>query len=101
MPSQLQQQLLKATLKGKESANNAAKMISLSKRASLLWSPKEVAEMDLEAVYAVGINGFITLQTLDSSFQPYADSLFSISLKNTDRTLLVSSTIFIIIFVKS
>ena len=55
---------------------------------SYLFPAKEAAQHDLDAIYAIGNNGFSQLMSLDPSLRQFERSLFSDAAKNTDRTLL-------------
>ena len=55
---------------------------------SYLFSAKEAAQHDLDAIYAIGNNGFTQLMPLEPLLKQFERSLFSDAAKNTDRTLL-------------
>ncbi|KAK9825496.1 hypothetical protein WJX74_001182 [Apatococcus lobatus] len=45
-------------------------------KASLLFNPREAAELDLESVFNIGISGFEELCSISSSYRPFANTLF-------------------------
>ncbi|KZT68072.1 hypothetical protein DAEQUDRAFT_348588 [Daedalea quercina L-15889] len=69
---------------------NAALLNTSSRRPteSYLFSAKDAQQHDLDAIFALGTNGFTQLKSLDSSFNHFEQSLFSDAAKGTDRTLL-------------
>ncbi|KAJ3215399.1 HEAT repeat-containing protein 1 [Dinochytrium kinnereticum] len=56
--------------------------------ASVLFTQKEAAEIDLESAYAIGCNGLASLVELDTRFAAYEETLFSERFKSMDRNLL-------------
>ncbi|KAF9268872.1 hypothetical protein L218DRAFT_536645 [Marasmius fiardii PR-910] len=57
---------------------------------SYLFSGKDADQYDLESVYALGVNGFIQLVSLESRLGSYESALFSNAAKSIDRTLLAA-----------
>ncbi|KAJ6578862.1 hypothetical protein DFH09DRAFT_980162 [Mycena vulgaris] len=60
---------------------------------SYLFTGREADQHDLESIYALGVNGFLQLTTLNVAFRPFEDPLFSDGAKDTDRTLLAAEAI--------
>jgi hypothetical protein len=56
---------------------------------SLLFSKQEAGDIDVDTLHAIGCNGLMGLVDLSRSFSTFQESLFSETLKNTDRSLLV------------
>ena len=82
--SSLAKQLKELQIPGLLSATTRAKA---SKRASLLFDPKEAAGIDTETVYSLGLNGLEGLKVVDHSFSAFERSLFSESTKSLERTV--------------
>ncbi|KAJ6630100.1 hypothetical protein B0H10DRAFT_1984968 [Mycena sp. CBHHK59/15] len=80
----------------KSASLNTNLLVDRSRRKpgeSYLFTGREADQHDLESIYALGVNGFIQLATLNPSFRPFEVSLFSDSSKDTDRTLLSSEDV--------
>ncbi|KAK9866983.1 hypothetical protein WJX84_002095 [Apatococcus fuscideae] len=45
-------------------------------KASLLFSPREAADIDLQTIYNIGLAGFEELCTINQNFKPFASTLF-------------------------
>ncbi|KAH9837712.1 armadillo-type protein [Rhodofomes roseus] len=74
-----------------QSASLNAALLNTSRRRSTesyLFSAKEAQQHDLDAIFALGTNGFAQLKSLDSALRHFEQALFSDSAKGTDRTLL-------------
>lgn len=70
---------------------NASQLADRSKQKfpeSYLFSGRDANHHDTEALFALGLNGMAALKSLDPSFSPYEDLLFTEAHKNMDRTLL-------------
>ncbi|OCT77815.1 HEAT repeat-containing protein 1 isoform X1 [Xenopus laevis] len=55
--------------------------------ASLLFEPKEAAEIDQDTFFAIGCTGLDELMGIDSSFEPFQESLFGLSSKSLQRSV--------------
>lgn len=55
---------------------------------SYLFSPKEAASHDLDAIHSLGISGFEEIITIDPGFAEFEDELFSEKAKRMDRMML-------------
>ncbi|KAJ7042839.1 hypothetical protein C8F04DRAFT_1251651 [Mycena alexandri] len=60
---------------------------------SYLFTGREADQHDLESIYALGVNGFIQLTSLNAAFREFEGPLFSEGSKDADRTLLSSEAI--------
>ncbi|XP_039261188.2 HEAT repeat-containing protein 1-like [Styela clava] len=61
----------------------------LTKRPSLLFDSHKAATLDREAFYALGVNGFEELCSIDQTlYVEFYDTLFSETSKNTERSIL-------------
>ncbi|KAJ7222324.1 hypothetical protein GGX14DRAFT_663256 [Mycena pura] len=60
---------------------------------SYLFTGREADQHDLESIHALGVNGFLTLSTLNAQFRAFEDPLFSDAARNTDRTLLAREAV--------
>ncbi|OSX58041.1 hypothetical protein POSPLADRAFT_1154787 [Postia placenta MAD-698-R-SB12] len=72
---------------------NASLLVDRSRRKpadSYLFSLKEAQKHDLDAIHALGLNGFTQLMAMDPSIGSFERPLFSDTAKATDRTLLTS-----------
>lgn len=70
---------------------NSALLVDRSRRKSgesYLFTGRDADHHDLEAIYALGCNGFLQLSLLNPSLRQFEDQLFSEHAKSTDRTLL-------------
>ncbi|KAI8486289.1 HEAT repeat-containing protein 1 [Branchiostoma belcheri] len=56
-------------------------------RASLLFDPKEAANLDRDTFYALGVNGLDELANIDPVFLDFHNNLFSQSSKNLERVV--------------
>ena len=56
-------------------------------KASLLFDPKEAADIDNETIFALGNNGLDELKAIEPSFGKFQITLFSESSKSLERTL--------------
>ncbi|XP_064652664.1 HEAT repeat-containing protein 1-like [Lineus longissimus] len=56
------------------------------KRPSLLFDPKEAANLDKETVYGIGLNGLEELENLDETFQEFEETLFSETAQDFERS---------------
>ncbi|CAH1243056.1 HEATR1 [Branchiostoma lanceolatum] len=56
-------------------------------RASLLFDPKEAANLDRDTFYALGVNGLDELANIDAVFSDFHSNLFSQSSKNLERVV--------------
>jgi U3 small nucleolar RNA-associated protein 10 len=80
----------------KSASLNATILVDRSRRKtseSYLFTGREADQHDLESIYALGVNGFLQLTSLNAAFRVYEESLFSDSSKDTDRTLLASEAV--------
>ncbi|XP_028799979.1 uncharacterized protein At3g06530 isoform X2 [Neltuma alba] len=57
-------------------------------RPSLLFDPKEAADIDIETIWSIGIQGLEVLISSDERFQKFKDELFSHRSKELDRELM-------------
>jgi U3 small nucleolar RNA-associated protein 10 len=57
------------------------------KKLSLLFDFRQAANIDLETIYEIGIEGLNELTKYDERFAPYEDSLFSKDGKELERQL--------------
>ncbi|KAK3090239.1 hypothetical protein FSP39_010297 [Pinctada imbricata] len=57
------------------------------RKKSLLFDPKEAAELDKETFYSLGVNGLEELQSLDPVFQQFEDTLFTESSLTFERSV--------------
>lgn len=74
-----------------QSASLNSALLNTSRRRpteSYLFSAKEAQQHDLDAIFALGTNGFAQLKSLDPNLRHFEQALFSHSAKGTDRTLL-------------
>lgn len=72
---------------------NASILVDRSKRKpvdSYLFSSRDAAAHDLESIFALGLNSFSHLTSINSEFNEFEHALFSDSAKATDRTLLTT-----------
>lgn len=81
--SSLLKQLQQLSIPGQPSLQQ----ISAKARPSLLFGPKEAADVDIETVYALGTNGLEQLIGIDQSFAQFESSLFQESCKDFERTV--------------
>ena len=74
-----------------QSASLNAALLNPNRRRptdSYLFPAKEAAQHDLDAIYAIGNNGFTQLMSMEPGLKQFERGLFSDSARNTDRTLL-------------
>ncbi|XP_020886772.1 uncharacterized protein At3g06530 isoform X2 [Arabidopsis lyrata subsp. lyrata] len=57
-------------------------------RPSILFSPKEAADFDIESIYELGLKGLEVLGNKDERFKNYMNDLFSHKSREVDRELL-------------
>eukprot|EP00741_Cyanophora_paradoxa_P012363 tig00020610_g11946.t1 len=84
MASDLARQLAGLSAKA---AVGPAPIPGLRGKASILFTPQEAAELDLESIHSLGLGGLGELEKLDARFQEYERSLFSAKAKETNREL--------------
>ncbi|KAJ7756261.1 hypothetical protein B0H16DRAFT_696293 [Mycena metata] len=60
---------------------------------SYLFTGREADQHDLESIYALGVNGFLQLTSLNAAFREFEGPLFSDGSRDADRTLLSSEAI--------
>lgn len=80
----------------KNASLNSALLVDKSRRKptqSYLFTPKEADQHDLDSIYALGVNGFTQLATLNGLLRAYDASLFSDAAKALDRTLQPSDVV--------
>ncbi|XP_064605769.1 LOW QUALITY PROTEIN: HEAT repeat-containing protein 1-like [Liolophura sinensis] len=56
-------------------------------RSSLLFDPKEAAQLDKETFFALGLNGLEELENIDSEFEQFEETLFSESSQTFERSV--------------
>ncbi|KAG0335778.1 HEAT repeat-containing protein 1 [Podila humilis] len=56
-------------------------------KSSFLFDSKQAADYDIDTIFSIGTNGITELIMLDAKFAPFAETLFSESMKNVDRVL--------------
>ncbi|EMD35136.1 hypothetical protein CERSUDRAFT_107124 [Gelatoporia subvermispora B] len=84
MPSSLAAQLAQGA------SLNAALLTDRSRRKpteSYLFSAKEARQHDIDSLYALGVNGFLQLKSLNPALRDYEHVFFSDAAKAMDRTL--------------
>ena len=84
MPTSLAQQLAQSA------SLNASLLADHAKRRptqSYLFTGKEADQHDLDSIYALAVNGYTQLASLEPSIRAYEARLFSDVAKATDRTL--------------
>ncbi|ESK96722.1 u3 small nucleolar RNA-associated protein 10 [Moniliophthora roreri MCA 2997] len=72
---------------------NSSLLVDRSRRKqteSYLFTGKDADQYDLDSLYALAVNGFLQLVSLNPTLGTYEDALFSHSAKSTDRTLLTA-----------
>ena len=62
---------------------------STKRRPSYLFTAEKAGDLDMDTVFAIGVNGFLELCQIDARFLPFEETLFSESFKTYDRTLKV------------
>ena len=55
--------------------------------ASLLFDAKEAADLDIETIHGLGVNGLVELSGLDPRFQPFETTLFHPRMRTLERAL--------------
>lgn len=63
------------------------KQLTSKEKASLLFDPKEAAEIDLDTILSLGRNGLKELVSLEPRFEEFEDSLFSQGCKDFERSV--------------
>ncbi|XP_075452512.1 HEAT repeat-containing protein 1 [Ascaphus truei] len=66
---------------------NDPSLLSRKVVASLLFDPKEAANIDKETFFAIGCTGLEELMGIDSSFEPFQETLFSHTSKSLERSV--------------
>src|SRR5260221_4230740 len=75
---------------------NASLLVDRSRRkptTSYLFTGKDADELDLESIYALGVNSLLGLCSVEPKLRKFEDDLFSEQAKETDRTLLTKERI--------
>lgn len=75
---------------------NASLLVDRSRRkptTSYLFTGKDADELDLESIYALGVNSLLSLSSVEPKLRKFEDDLFSEQAKETDRTLLTKERI--------
>jgi U3 small nucleolar RNA-associated protein 10 len=75
---------------------NASLLVDRTRRKpteSYLFTGEDADQYDLDSLYALAVNGFLQLESLNPSLGAYEDALFSNAAKATDRTLLTAEAI--------
>jgi len=70
---------------------NSSLLVDRSKRKhteSYLFTGREADHHDLYSVHALALNGFTHLRSVNPTFRPFEQDLFSDAAKSVDRTLL-------------
>jgi U3 small nucleolar RNA-associated protein 10 len=78
------------------SSLNAALLVDRSRRkptTSYLFTGKDADEVDLESIYALGVNSLLSLSSVEPKLKKFENDLFSEQAKETDRTLLTKERI--------
>ena len=83
MATSLSQQLQQLKVPGQPSS----RQVDAKKRPSLLFSAEEAAELDIERVFDIGINGLEELVKLDIRFTDYEKSLFTEGCMSYERSV--------------
>ena len=86
MVSSLAEQLAKGASLNANLLNEKSRKQAASE--SYLFSPKQARQHDLDSLYALGVNGFLQLKSLQPDVAQYEHALFSEHAKALDRTLL-------------
>ena len=79
----LAKQLQKLAIPGQPSL----KQVASKKKPSLLFDPKEAADIDIDTIFSLGVNGLEELISIDRSFSQFERSLFQESCKDFERTV--------------
>jgi len=58
-----------------------------TKAASFLFEAREAADLDIETIHGLGVNGLAELAALDPRLAAFEATLFSAKLRSMDRTL--------------
>ena len=69
------------------------RQISSKKKPSLLFDTKEAADIDIDTIFSLGINGLEELTSIDQSFAEFERSLFHESCKDFERTVQMKEVI--------
>lgn len=81
--SSLANQLKKLSTPGQLSFRSA----HASQKPSLLFTSREAADLDIEAVFSLGVNGLEELKSMNAAFSKFEVTLFSESSKHFERSL--------------
>jgi len=57
------------------------------KKPSLLFDPKEAANLDRDAFYEIGLSGLNDLEQLDTRFSQFRSNFFSLASKGFERAV--------------
>ena len=79
----LAKQLQKLAIPGQPSLRH----VTSKKKPSLLFDPKEAADIDIDTIFSLGVNGLEELISIDRSFTDFETSLFQESCKDFERTV--------------
>lgn len=82
-----------ATQLARGASLNSSLLVDRSKRKyveSYLFTGKEANQHDLYSVHALALNGFTHLRSINPTFRPFEQMLFSEAAKSVDRTLLTN-----------
>lgn len=83
MTTELARQLLKLKVPGQPSIREATS----KRKPSLLFDGKHAADIEVDTIYALGVNGLEELTSLEPNFAEFESSLFSESCKSFERTV--------------
>jgi U3 small nucleolar RNA-associated protein 10 len=81
---------------GQNASLNASLLVDRSRRkpaASYLFTGKDADEHDIDAIYALGVNSFLRLSSVEPKLRKFEADLFSEQAKETDRTLLTKERV--------
>ncbi len=79
----LAKQLQKLAIPGQPSL----RQVVSKKRPSLLFSPEVAADIDIDSIHSLGLNGLEELISIDQSFEQFESTLFQDSCKDFERTV--------------
>ena len=79
----LAKQLQKLAIPGQPSL----RQVVSKKKPSLLFDAKEAADIDIDTIFSLGVNGLEELITIDQTFAEFESSLFQESCKDFERTV--------------
>ena len=63
------------------------------RKPSLLFTTQEAANLDIDSIHALGVNGLEELITLQPAFSEFTESLFAESCKHFERSIEVQSVV--------